>query len=185
MKKIILMAAIAALSLNLVACSGESNATQKETNTKTESSQSESETVTSAKAFLGQVSNKVGNDITLSLGKFVVDNNDTTTQTFIYDGTGDPKPYDGDSDSEGTGEVLMIPAPDDESGDGENSTSTSPIEKMPIEFTGEVRDFTIPAGVKITNVLGKEVNFDAIEKGSLVQIIVNEGTGVVEKLMVW
>lgn len=32
--------------------------------------------------------------------------------------------------------------------------------------------------------MGKEVSFDNVTKGSLVQLIVNETTGVVESLMV-
>ena len=79
----------------------------------------------------------------------------------------------------------MIPAPDDAAGGGtEGSTEDAPAEQLPIEFTGEVREFTIPAGAKITNAMGKEVSFDNVTKGSLVQLIVNETTGVVEHLMV-
>lgn len=79
----------------------------------------------------------------------------------------------------------MVPMPDDASGSGEEgSTGDAPAEQLPIEFTGEVREFTIPAGAKITNAIGKEVSFDNVTKGSLVQLIVNETTGVVESLMV-
>lgn len=182
MKKIILIAAIAALSLNLVACSGESNTVSNDVSTPTESSKDEGQTTTSIKTFVGQISEKVGNDITVSLGNIVLDDNEGTSESVIYDGNGDPKPYDGDG-SEADGEMLMIPVPEDQNSD--NSTNTSPIEKLPIEFTGEVRSFTVPAGAKIVNSLGKEVNFDAVKKGSLVQMVVNESTGAVESLMVW
>lgn len=39
-------------------------------------------------------------------------------------------------------------------------------------------------GAKITNAMGKEVSFDNVTKGSLVQVIINETTSVVERLMV-
>lgn len=182
MKKLILMAAIATLSLNLVACSGDSSNVSNDINTSTESSKSQDEEATSIKTFVGQISDKIGNDITVSLGNLVLDNNEGTNETVIYDGNGDPKPYDGDG-SEPDGEMIMIPAPEDESSN--DSTSTAPIEKLPIEFTGEVRSFTVPAGAKILNSLGKEVNFDAVKKGSLVQMVVNESTGAIESLMVW
>lgn len=185
MKKLILIAAMAVLSLNLVSCGGESNKPKNDKEITSEST--ENETSTSVKTILGQVSDKVGNDIILSLGNFIVDNNGAESETYIYDGTGEPRPYDeGNDSSSDAGQTLMIPVPDDESSDsGNGSTSTSEIEKLPIEFTGEVRDFTIPAGVKITNTLGKEVNFESVKKGSLVQIVVNEKTNIVESLMVW
>lgn len=47
-----------------------------------------------------------------------------------------------------------------------------------------MREFTVPAGAKITNAMGKEVSFDNVTKGSLVQVIINETTSVVERLMV-
>ena len=79
----------------------------------------------------------------------------------------------------------MIPMPDDAAGgETENGTGDASAEQLPIEFTGEVREFTIPAGAKITNAMGKEVSFDNVTEGSLVQLIVNETTGVVESLMV-
>lgn len=81
--------------------------------------------------------------------------------------------------------TVIVPMPDDAAGDAAaGETGNAPAEKLPIEFTGEVREFTIPAGAKITNALGKEVSFDNVTKGSLVQLIVNETTGVVERVMV-
>ena len=74
--------------------------------------------------------------------------------------------------------------PDDAAGSASGDTTTAPAEQLPIEFTGEVREFTVPAGAKITNTMGKEVSFDQVTKGSLVQLIVNETTGMVERLMV-
>ena len=55
--------------------------------------------------------------------------------------------------------------------------------KLPHNFY-RGRAITIPAGAKITNAMGKEVSFDNVTKGSLVQLIVNETTGVVQQLMV-
>lgn len=184
MRKIILIAANAALALSLVACSTESTTSPKDPTAQEQTNQSEEQNPKSVKTFLGQVSDKIGNDITLSLGTFVLDDSDSTGESFIYDGTGEPRPYDGEIDDASGGETLMVPMPDEENGDG-NNTSAGKAEKLPIEFTGETKEFTIPAGAKTTNVSGKDVNFDVIKKGSFVQITVNENTGVVESIMVW
>ncbi|WP_252213592.1 hypothetical protein [Clostridium sp. VAP41] len=185
MKKLILMAVATTLVLSLVACSGEAK-NSKDSKLTSDSSQSENQEKTSIKTYMGQVSDKVGNDITLSIGKFVVNNDSGTDETFIYDGTGDPKPYDGDINDSGDGNMIMIPGPEDENVENnENASGGSSNEKLPIEFTGEVKEFTIPAGVKITNTAGKEAKLDTVVNGSLVQIIVNESTGIPESIMVW
>ena len=77
----------------------------------------------------------------------------------------------------------MVPVPDDAT-DGGAEGSMGDAEQLPIAFTREGREYTIPAGAKITNAMGKEVSLDNVTKGSLVQLIVNESTGVVEHLMV-
>ena len=123
----------------------------------------------------------MGNDITVSLGEIVLDSGGGSGETYYVDENGETHVMDG-GDRGAAGDVMiMVPAPDDVAGDGtEGSTGDAPAEKLPIEFTGEVRDFTIPAGAKITNAMGKEVSFDNVTKGSLVQLILNETTGVVE-----
>ncbi|MCI5774253.1 MAG: hypothetical protein MR210_06820 [Erysipelotrichaceae bacterium] len=169
MKKIIILMMIVCLS----ACTNqESNVSTSITNNDDVSE----EVVTSAKAYIGQISAMTGNSISLSVGEISIDENDQASETYIYDGSGDTRVASEEELRQESGMMLMIPA-----GDGEEATQER--EKMPIVFTGEVLEFTIPAGAKITNALGKEVSFDQLKTGSLIQLIVNEQTAIVERII--
>ncbi|HIX05790.1 MAG TPA: hypothetical protein H9865_06780 [Candidatus Fournierella pullicola] len=138
-------------------------------------------------SYMGQVSDKVGNDITLSLGEIVLDSSEGSDEVAYVDENGNQeiRPRDDEAFAGENTTTIIVPMPDDAAESGtDESAGNAPAEQLPIEFTGEVRDFTIPAGAKITNAMGKEVSLDAVNKGSLVQVIVNETTGVVEHLMV-
>lgn len=39
-----------------------------------------------------------------------------------------------------------------------------------LEFTGESKTFTIPAGVKITN-MGQEINLSGLKKGDIISVV--------------
>lgn len=185
MKKIILMAVAATLALSLVACSRETN-NAKDSNPTPDSSQSTSQETASIKTYMGEISGKVGNDITLSIGKLILENDGGEGQTMMVDENGNQVPVDGDMGDDAGGQTIMIPMPDDAGAEDDgNAAGGGKIEKPPIEFTGEVRNFTIPAGAKIFNVAGKETTLESIKKGSLVQLVVNDSTGAVESLMVW
>mgnify|MGYP003375032151 CR=1 FL=1 len=189
MKKKIITTLIFALTITLTACSaGQTEAparAESPVSTQTENSSDSAGDVTMIQSYMGQVSDKVGNDITVSLGELVLDSGDGSGETYYVGENGESRPMDG-GDSGNAGDItIMIPAPNDAAGERtEGNTGDIPAEQLPIEFTGEVLEFTIPAGAKITNALGKEISFDNVTKGSLVQIIVNETTGVVEHLMV-
>lgn len=189
MKKLIVTALALTLTFALAACSGGQtkapNGAGSSAPTQTENSSGSAGDAATIQSYMGQVSDKVGNDITVSLGEIVLDSGDGSGETYYVDENGETRPADGNDAGAGDGAMIMIPMPDDAAGDGtEGSAADAPAEQLPIEFTGEVREFTIPAGAKITNAMGKEVSFDNVTKGSLVQLIVNETTGVVESLMV-
>lgn len=189
MKKLIVTVLALTLTFALAACSGEqTKAPDRAGNsvpTQTENSSSSTGDTATIQSYMGQVSDKVGNDITVSLGEIVLDSGDDAGETYYVDENGETRPAGGKDVGTGDGATIMVPMPDDAAGDEtEGGTGDTPAEQLPIEFTGEVREFTIPAGAKITNAMGKEVSFDNVTKGSLVQLIVNETTGVVESLMV-
>lgn len=126
-------------------------------------------------------------DITISLGEIVLDSSEGSDEVAYVDENGNQeiRPRDDNAFAGETTMTIVVPIPEDGAGDSaEGSTGNAPAEQLPIEFTGEVLEFTIPAGAKITNAMGNEVSFDNVTKGSLVQLIVNETTGVVERLMV-
>ena len=193
MKKIILMASAMGLALSLIACTGNSDtssvpkATPKTT---PNSSQRENQESSNMRTYMGQVKDKVGNDLTLSIGNFISENDGGDNQIMINDENGNPIIIEGGIENimekiPGA-QIQAIPMPDDEGGDDSGNTSGGgEMEKLPIEFTGEVRDFTIPAGAKIINTMGKETTLDSIEKGSMVQLVIDESNGVVESVMMW
>ena len=191
MKKRIVAALALTLTFALAACSGGQGKAPDGAESfppmQTEPSSGSTENSASIKSYMGQVSDKVGNDIALSLGEIVLDSSEGSDEVAYVDENGNQeiRPKDDDAFAGENAMTIVVPMPEDAGeGEAEGSTEDAPAERLPIEFTGEVRDFTIPAGAKITNATGKEVSLDTVAKGSLVQVIVNETTGVVERLMV-
>lgn len=191
MNKLIVTAAALTLAFALTACSGgqpsASNAAESADSAPSESSSSTAENTAEIQTYMGQVSDKVGNDITVRLGEIVLDSSEDSGEVAYVDENGNQeiRPRDEDAFAGENAMTIVVPMPEDASGEGaESGTGDAPAEQLPIAFTGEVREFTIPAGAKITNSMGKEVSLDNVTKGSLVQLIVNETTGVVETLMV-
>lgn len=191
MKKLIVTAVAFGLTFALTACAVEQtkepDGTGSSTSEQTEHSSGSTGDVAAIQSYMGQVSDKVGNDITVSLGEIVLDSGEGSDEVAYVDENGNQEIRPKDEDAFAGEEVttIIVPMPEDAGeGGSEGGAGDTPAEKLPIEFTGEVREFTIPAGAKITNAMGKEVSFDNVTKGSLVQLIVNETTGVVERLMV-
>lgn len=189
MKKLITTTIALTLTFVLAACFGAQTKTADKAESsaaaKTRDSSGSAPDTTKIQSYMGQVSEKVGNDITVSLGEIVLDSSDVSGETYYVDENGQTRPMDDSDDSDAGDVTIMIPMPEDAEGEEtEGATGEALPEQLPIEFTGEVRDFTIPAGAKITNATGKEISFDSVKKGSLVQLVVDETTGVVESLMV-
>lgn len=191
MKKLIVAAVALTLAFALAACSGEQAKAPEDSGSsapvQTENSSGSAGDAAKIQSYMGQVSDQVGNDITVSLGEIVLDDSEGSGEVAYVDENGNQeiRPRDDDAFAGEDVTTVIVPMPDDAAGDGaEGSTGDAPAQQLPIEFTGEVREFTIPAGAKITNSMGKEISFDHVTKGSLVQLIVNETTGVVENLMV-
>ena len=190
MKKLCMTAAVLSLIFALTACSGGQK-TPAETGSsapaQTDDSAASAGEAATIQSYMGQVSDKVGNDITVSLGEIVLDSGEGSDEVAYVDENGNQeiRPRDDEAFTGEGSTTTIVPMPEDAAGEGsEGAAGDAPAEQLPIEFTGEVREFTIPAGAKIINAMGKEVSFDNVTKGSLVQLIVNETTGVVESLMV-
>lgn len=198
--KVYLTVAITAVALSFSACAADvdqaASVKPDTTNTiKAQTTEGTQQETSKIKIFVGSVSNKIGNDLTVSLGEFVMDKGSGDQQVMRVDENGVQTLVDGASTENEGGVVFMMPMPDGDaasegsaggSGDpsGGESASNGPIDKMPIEFTGEVKDFTIPAGASIVNAMGQEITLDQIVQGSIVQLIVDEATGVVERILV-
>lgn len=185
MKKMLITMMIFCMTLTMAACSsGQPQNVTDVSGTSSGDFSSGTETVKTV-SYIGQVSDKVGNDITVSLGELILGNGSGSGAIYYIGENGNERRADMDEFKEIFGEVALVPIPGDDSGDGtDENTSDSSVGQIPINYMGEVCDFTIPAGAKITNSLGKEISFDNVTKGSLIQLMVNEETGVVESLMV-
>lgn len=59
-------------------------------------------------------------------------------------------------------------------------------EKMELEYTGETKSFTVPAGADIVSMIGGEAKLDAIKKGSVVMVTApkDEANGTVSSIMI-
>lgn len=191
MKKLFVTVLAFTLTLALAACSrGQTKVPDgagSSAPTLAENSSGSAGDTAAIQSYMGQVSDKVGNDITVSLGEIVLDGSEGSGEAVYVDENGNQeiRPIDDDAFSGENTLTVVVPMPENAGeGGSDGSAGDAPAEQLPIEFTGEVREFTIPAGAKITNAAGKEVSFDNVTKGSLVQLIVNENTGIVERLMV-
>lgn len=185
MKKWRITAAVLMLAFVLAACSGGSAEGPDAAENTASVRQESTEDGAKIKSYMGQVSDKIGNDITVSLGELILEGGDDGGAAYYVDENGAPHLMEEGEFNAENAVTIMVPMPEDAAGEGTDSgAGEGPAERLPIEFTGEVREFTIPAGAKITNAMGKELGLDSVVTGSLVQLIVNETTGVVEHLMV-
>lgn len=184
MKKMILVATFVTLAIALSACS-QSSQNKGDQDVKVDHAQDLVQETEVFQTYLGMVSEKIGNEITLSLGELILDNDSEAGQAMMIDEHGNQVPVDSSLIGDSAENSIIIMAPEDKNHDGNEERISNEIEKLPIAFTGEVKSFSIPAGTKIINGVGKEVPLDLVIKGSLIQIIVNEPSGRIESLLVW
>lgn len=146
MKHLIVTAVALTLIFTLSSCSGGQakapNALGSSASTQTESSSGSAGDIAAVQSYMGQVSDKVGNDITISLGEIVLDSSEGSDEVAYVDENGNQeiRPRDDNAFGGETTMTIVVPMPEDGAGDS--------------------------------------------AEGSLVQLIVNETTGVVERLMV-
>lgn len=170
MKKIIILVTMSALMLTLVACSPESSASsgQKEESSVSsgQNDESSAESKTGAdgdessaetqEVVFGKVSAITGNEMDISLAK---------------DPYADLNPEGEAAGGAGMEAVEMVPA-----AEAGAVTDEQEAPKMQLEYTGDSKSFTIPAGVKITGSTGGEVQMDSIAKGSVLMIFTKGGS---------
>ena len=175
MKKLLKLTLAALIMFGTVGCTtqNDDNASQgNDTNESINDGESEVEMTIN----FGEVSQIVGNEITVSIGK-----ND------LFGNSGavgeDSLVEQGDDASEEAPAIGMVPPI---MGDAEAPVGESGLgEALDIEYTGETLDITIPAGTQITNMFGEEIDFSSLEKGSLIEVYINSETSIVEKVILW
>ena len=85
-------------------------------------------------------------------------------------------------DEEGAQASMSTPASDGVAPEGEDYGAEDRIE---LEYTGETKTFTIPAGVEICKSNGEEVKLPSVKKGEVISIKINKKTGAVSRVIIW
>lgn len=113
--------------------------------------------------YYGKISSVAGNEIEVSIAKDPYENLEGQDSQNNDDMT------DGSMAMTMSGEAILD--------DGSNQDGAE--ERIEMEYTGETKSFTIPAGAKITEGLGQEGKISSLKKGSVIMILANKESGVV------
>lgn len=113
--------------------------------------------------YYGKISSVAGNEIEVSIAKDPYENLEGQDSQNNDDMT------DGSMAMTMSGEAILD--------DGSNQGGAE--ERIEMEYTGETKSFTIPAGAKITEGLGQEGKISSLKKGSVIMILANKESGVV------
>ena len=206
MKKILIAVLSTILFLSLAACSApaapEASSVPSESSAPAEGEASPSEGadgtgVKTVTPLYGKVKSLVGNNLTLDLAK-QPEGGDAST--VIPEGavpdTGEHEASvgssksvtvtggdeEGGSEGEGEGEANSIFFSEDANG---NVVQVNPedIPKLELEYTGETKDLTIPAGLKIYDSIGKEIKMSDLKEGNVLMVMQSED-GSIESITI-
>ena len=196
-KKIIAALLAAGMTLSFVACaegdpsssSGESSVPSSQNSSSSptpESSEgsggSSSPEVKSTQVF-GKVKSVAGNEITLNLANMP----DVDMETDVGEGSGEGQ---GGITVEGGGAGVAaiksetVTIAEDAGGGEKISGGEIQRSNTELEYTGEEQDFIIPAGAKIYGVSGADEAMDAIKKGSILMMNLDENGNIVS-VSIW
>lgn len=204
MKKILIAVLSTILFLSLAACSApaapEASGIPSESSAPAEGEASPSEGADGTDAqtvtpLYGKVKSLVGNSLTLDLAKQPEGGDASTVipegavpDTGEYEASvGSSKSVtvtggeEGGSEGEG-GEAHIGYFSEDANG---NVVQVNPedMPKLELEYTGETKDLTIPAGLKIYDSIGKEIKMSDLKEGNVLMVIQSED-GSIESITV-
>lgn len=205
MKKILIAVLSTILFLSLAACSApaapEASGIPSESSAPAEGEASPSEGADGTDAqtvtpLYGKVKSLVGNSLTLDLAK-QPEGGDAST--VIPEGA---VPDTGEHEaSVGSSKSVTVTGGDEEGGsEGEggeahigyfsedangNVVQVNPedMPKLELEYTGETKDLTIPAGLKIYDSIGKEIKMSDLKEGNVLMVMQGED-GSIESIIV-
>ena len=146
MKKLMTLVLIATLALSLAACGAKGAGNQGGMS----GSQDASDQFALAgdeNSIYGKITNITGNEIEIAVAE---------------------KPTDDDSSGDELSGTPMTPNENDSPIVADEIEDTT----NDLEYTGDSKTFTIPAGVKITS-MGEEINLSSLKKGDVVSISVD------------
>lgn len=119
-------------------------------------------------AYYGKISSVAGNEIEVSIAKDQFDNG------------GEDAPSSDEPGGEDAFSMTSSMAATE--GDGEDQGGAE--ERVEMEFTGETKSFTIPAGAEIFQGAGQGGQLSSLKKGSVVIVYVNKESGVVANVTI-
>lgn len=115
--------------------------------------------------YYWKISSVAGNEIEVSIAKDPYENlegQDSQNNDDMIDGS-----------------MAMTTSSEATLADGNNEDQGGAKDRIEMEYTGETKSFTIPAGAKITEGLGQEGKISSLKKGSVIMILANKESGVV------
>lgn len=118
--------------------------------------------------YYGKISSVAGNEIEVSIANNPFDNTDNDT--------GKPDDNQGTSTPTSSSSAAAV-------GEGEEENAGAE-ERIEMEFTGETKSFTIPAGAEIFQGAGQGGEISSLKKGSVVIIYTNKESGVVANVTI-
>lgn len=162
MKKLIAFTLALSLSFALVGCTGGSPASEPKSTPPTfdTSSSAAGEATEMPTTYFGKVNSVAGNEIELNLAK------EPELPDVPQEETPKPNP-DGSIDA-----TIMGPAT--EAGGG------GAAQRVEVEYTGEMKSFVVPGGMKIKDAMGNEKQLSDIKKGSVMNFCVDGAGNLVE-----
>ncbi|MEA5003166.1 MAG: hypothetical protein VB081_06670 [Christensenella sp.] len=207
MKKILMVTFAALLLLSLVACSApvpeaspitpESEAPAEDAASPSAGSESPTDGADDPSAMTplyGKVKSLVGNELTLDLAK----QPEGSSESVEGGGEGGDASIAaeapsisitthegedvGKSSAEG-GEPKVGYYSADGSGDVQFFDNMDDMPKIELEYTGETKDLTVPAGLKIYDMMGKELKMSDLKEGNVLMILQKED-GSIESITV-
>lgn len=156
MKKIIAVVLALTLAAAFTGCAGSSGAGS-------ENSSSSSETFSMPISYFGKVNSVAGNEIELNLAK-----EPETEET--PDSGSLPTNLDGTIEA-----VETIPSTEVGTG-GANGAA----QRVEVEYTGEMKSFVIPGGMKIKDAMDNEKQMSDIKKGSVMNFYTDEAGNITD-----
>lgn len=162
MKKLFVLALTLSLALALVGCGGNSSTAASggtpDSGSASSAVQEEMQVTTS---YFGKVNSVAGNEVELNLAKEPeLPENSEPAPT--------PNP-DGSIEA-----VEMVPATEATAGGG------GAAQRVEVEYTGEMKSFVIPGGLKVKDAMGNEKQLSEIKKGSVMNFFVDNAGTVVD-----
>ena len=159
MKKFLSITLSILMTLFITGCGSK----QKEAPTNNDPENSNITNMEDYELYYGKISSVAGNEIEVSIAK------DPYESLEGQDSQNNDDMTDGSMAMTMSGEAILD--------DGSNQGGAE--ERIEMEYTGETKSFTIPAGAKITEGLGQEGKISSLKKGSVIMILANKESGVV------